>query len=959
MPLPGQINQIKIGVLCSRGSEHCHHQWDATATYLSARSERYQYKIIPLTFDNIDMAIAREEVDFILANPAYYVRMEAQYGITRIVSLKTKSASGLANEFGSVIFTRKSENNINQFTDLRGKSFFAVHKNAFGGWIMACRALKNNGVNPENFRQLVFTGSQDSVINAVKTGHADAGCVRTQIFEELALQGLINMNDFKFITDNNWSINQPFLSSTRLYPEWPLAKLAHVPDYLAKIVASRLLAMPSSHPAAYTARIGGWTVPFNYQPVHICLKELKLQPYEHYGNITLASLYQQFKYWILSIALLITTLITVAFKFGKLNARLISSQRKLSDSESKFKAISQSAHDGIIMINAEGLITYWNKAAELLFDYTNDEILGKTLHNIIVPMDQRNKAIKGLRSFKDSGKGPVLGKTIELHALNKQGRRFPVELSISAVKLGEEWHAIGILRDIEKRKKQEMALKTAKDQAESANKAKSIFLASMSHEIRTPMNAILGFTEIMQSQVDQPSIKHYLENIEASGKALLSLINDILDLSKIEAGKIEIQLQPVKLLNMFNEIVQIFSWKAESKTLSLKFNIDKDLPPVLMLDELRIRQILLNLVGNAVKFTEAGGIEINARQLEISKDQSTIKLLISINDTGIGIEYDHQKLIFDAFRQSPGQNETQYGGTGLGLAITKRLVKIMNGQITIQSKPNIGSTFAIELDDVKISSINTVPITKHALDLSHIQFSEATILVNDSLAVNRELISAYLKEFPFTIIESSNEQETISCINKFIPDCILMDIKISKLNGHGVMHHLKSDAALASIPIIALTTSIIKDSIETLSKAGFNSFLQKPVSKQDLILVLAQHISYLTRNNIKEIDPKKLSVNTRIGKELPQNIRNKLANDLTTQAMPIWNEIQKTFILDSIENLAGEISNISKTYKLQSLECYAETLAIQAGQFDIARLPETLKRLPEIIEYLSNEETMK
>lgn len=240
--------------------------------------------------------------------------------------------------------------------------------------------------------------------------------------------------------------------------------------------------------------------------------------------------------------------------------------------------------------------------------------------------------------------------------------------------------------------------------AEAANSAKSEFLANMSHEIRTPMNAILGLAELLDSLISDKKQKNYLETIKSSGKNLLTIINDILDLSKIEAGKMEIHYEPVNPYPLFHEIKDIFSLSISRKGLEFVMNIAPDIPESLLLDDIRLRQILFNLVGNAVKFTERGQIKLSARKVQHQNGPGTIDLLIAVEDTGIGIDPESHDKIFEAFRQQDGQSTKKYGGTGLGLTISRRLAEMMGGTISVQSRVNEGSTFEITLRGVLIAT---------------------------------------------------------------------------------------------------------------------------------------------------------------------------------------------------------------------------------------------------------------
>jgi signal transduction histidine kinase len=277
----------------------------------------------------------------------------------------------------------------------------------------------------------------------------------------------------------------------------------------------------------------------------------------------------------------------------------------------------------------------------------------------------------------------------------------------------------------------ERALTDARRDAEAAARAKSAFLANMSHEIRTPLNAVTGFSELLSSLVRDEKQQSYLSAIKSAGKNLLMLINDILDLSKIEAGKLDIHPSRVDLKTILAEIRHIFALQASRKDIQFIIHIEESLPPALQLDEIRLRQILLNIVGNAIKFTETGRIELIVQTVVGNPDKNLLELHISIKDTGIGIPQDELDFIFDTFRQRTGQNNARYGGTGLGLAICKKLVEMMNGRIIVDSVEGKGSTFTIILHDV-CACPDEMNVTEKNSSHENIRFEMSRVLVVDS-----------------------------------------------------------------------------------------------------------------------------------------------------------------------------------------------------------------------------------
>ncbi len=477
--------------------------------------------------------------------------------------------------------------------------------------------------------------------------------------------------------------------------------------------------------------------------------------------------------------------------------------------------------------------------------------------------------------------------------------------------------------------------------AEVANRAKSDFLANMSHEIRTPMNAILGFAEILEHQIADEKLKTYAGSIIAGGKTLMALINDILDLSKIEAGKMEIQPVSVNLPSLIEDIILIFSQKIKDKKLELKLHISSSLPEGLFLDELRVKQILFNLVGNAVKFTDKGYVRIDVREEYIK--ENIVNVIFMIEDTGIGIGEEHQTLIFEAFRQGIRQDHGKYGGTGLGLAITKRLVDIMGGEIFLVSNIGKGSTFTVILKHVTVTDM--VDIKVKSADLNFINFDNLLVLIVDDIMANRSLLKEFLTLHNINTIEAENGKEAIIMSKTHSPDLILMDMKMPVMNGYQATRLLKKDMKLKSIPVIALTASAMKEDEELIMKSGCDGYLTKPVTRMDLLNKLLHFFPC----NKKDVDTGEIVVCKDAITDDTKAILPEIVNILETEFMEKWNYGKKNFIVNRIMEFGREINNLSVKYSLSLLSDWSDRLFKYCEDFDRKGIEKVMASFPDLI----------
>ena len=486
-------------------------------------------------------------------------------------------------------------------------------------------------------------------------------------------------------------------------------------------------------------------------------------------------------------------------------------------------------------------------------------------------------------------------------------------------------------------------LEKSKDEAVNLAKQKSEFLANMSHEIRTPMNSVIGFAEILDKEIKNPVHKEYLESIKKGGQSLLRIINDILDLSKIEAGKLEIKNESINPTNLFLEIESIFHSKIISKNITFIVDIDKTIPKYIIIDNIRIRQILFNLIGNAIKFTEKGYIKLKVENVYKDNIKSKVDLIFSVEDTGIGIDKENLNNIFNAFEQQSNHDVAKYGGTGLGLAICTKLVHMMNGEISVQSEKTKGSIFTVKLRDIPVSSMED-EVKVERLYMSNIEFEKAQILVVDDVEENRKLVQASLKDYDINLIFAQNGQESIDKLKNVNVDLILMDLRMPVMDGYEATTIIKNNPKTKNIPVIALTASVMGKDLEKVSKYGFDGYLRKPVILDDLIEELTKYLNYNVKNqedNVKMneeiLDKNKLEI-----------VINKLQNELKNE----WIDIKDGGDFSLIEEFGKKLKELSKEQKIYILKDYSNELLKNIESFDIEKVDYLMNTYEDLIEKL-------
>lgn len=639
----------------------------------------------------------------------------------------------------------------------------------------------------------------------------------------------------------------------------------------------------------------------------------------------------------------------------------IKTRRLLEQSEEKSRLIMNASLNAIITINSAGTITFWNEQAEHLFGWKQEEVLGKTLTETIVPQRHKEGHNEGMKHFMATNEGPILNKQIELPALNKNGVEFLIEISITPIYLNDElsfcsfiqdiserknaeanlkkqeekyrniitnmnlglievdsneiitfanqsftnmsgfeaeeligknpsslfvsgeatgvveskkdlrkkgvsdiyqipvknkrgelrWWAIsaapnyddsgdfvgsvGIHLDITEQKELEIALGKEKEKAQESARAKEAFLSNMSHEIRTPLNAIIGFLRELNREDLTSTQKHYIANSTIASKHLLSIINNILDISKIEAGEMSVENENMVVKNSIDNVIAVLESKAHEKGIQLHSFISNQIHPILKGDSLRMEQILFNLIGNALKFTPKGTITVHC---EVKNDYTHSQdLRFIISDTGIGMDQNFINTIFKKFSQEDKTITRKFGGTGLGMSITHELVQLMNGTIEIESVKDKGTTITIDLNLLKgnTDSQEKDPNEANITDLLGISI----LLVEDN-EINRMVAQNSLSYYNCRVTEAVNGLEAIKILEKETFDIILMDLQMPEMDGIEATKIIRTVHQITT-PIIALTANAFKSELEKAKEAGMNDHIIKPFDEAIFIKIIAKH----------------------------------------------------------------------------------------------------------------------
>jgi PAS domain S-box-containing protein len=561
----------------------------------------------------------------------------------------------------------------------------------------------------------------------------------------------------------------------------------------------------------------------------------------------------EFEYLLLSLAglvslmglMLATSLFSVQRKAHVLRKQGIN----LAESQEQLRATVASALDAVIIADKDGKIIDWNDEAAACFGYSRDVAIGRCMSELIVPAGMRAAHEAGMKRYLAGGEPRVIGNRIEINALNAAGNEFPIELAVGSADTSGGPIFVAFARDISDRKAKQEELHQAAQQARAGEKAKSAFLAVMSHEMRTPLNGILGTLELMCDTPLNPRQRKLVETANMSGELLLDLINNVLDLSKMEADKLELRSERFDLRQMLEQLNEMLAPSLLEAGNGLTITLDDRISRTIETDPSRLRQALINLLSNATKFTTKGAISVDA-QLE-PDDGSTNKgmLRFSISDTGIGIPRHRLGELFEDFAQIDPSFRRRQSGTGLGLAITRRTIEAMGGKVGVSSTEGQGSTFwftiPVTLHDGPVAS-GTDAMGNGRFDGPKSPHLAGCILVAEDNFTNAMVVSDMLESEGHKVVHVKNGQEAVHAAREGTYNLVLMDISMPEMDGIEATLLIRENelkAGKPATPILALTANAMPEEVERFRKAGMDGCLTKPIRKQKLADAVQQSLA--------------------------------------------------------------------------------------------------------------------
>lgn len=866
---------VRFGVFAYLGYEQTKARYEPIIDYLNEAIPEIQVDIVMLDLDEFEQALAQQALDILTTNPTHFVLIRHRYPLSgAIATLVNLDAGGHpVSQLSGVIVTTPEHDEINELQDLPTRTIAVPSLSHMGGFRAQQFEILQAGIPWQlSEYRLLEAGSHHASIRALLNGEAEVAFIRSGILERLFKTGELAPGQIKVINPVPHH-NFQFLASTRLYPEWPVVALPHTDERVVRQIASALFSLEPDHPAAVAARIYGYTIPADYNMVESLARELKLPPFDSIEPIRIGDIWQAWRWQsvagLLIILLLLSMLMLLISMYGQLRRsreQLLRSSQQLAQRNLQLQTILDNIPGFVYQLKVDSQGNY-------RYEFVTEgvQLLGITPEQVLADasrlMDRIHKddtgwVHEGIQACKQ--KMTTWRGTFRMVDLT--GQVFWIECRERPQATAEGstiW--TGFAMDVTDRVEMQRKMVAAGEEAQKANQAKSEFLASMSHEIRTPMNGVIGMTQLLLDTSLTEEQAGYVEVMQSSGNALLNLINDILDISKIEAGRLELEFIEFSFDDWLKELLQVHAPLARQKGLRFFCSKPEDLPRTVCGDPNRLRQILTNLISNSLKFTTEGRIEFTVT--EISRNGHQIRVRLEVRDTGIGIPREMAKKLFNKFEQGDRSMNRIYGGSGLGLSIARQLVELMGGDIGFDSILGKGSTFWVELNlkapadqafCAKVSATqNRFRVDIHTSSMSEgsdrpsqirrfkydgrYEDEDIRVLVADDNAVNRRVASATLLRLGIRADVVSSGHEAIQKLATIPYDIVLMDIQMPMLDGFETTRAIRSPHSKSlnpDVPIIAMTAHTLDEHIDQCHQAGMNDHLGKPIQIHSLVATI-------------------------------------------------------------------------------------------------------------------------
>jgi signal transduction histidine kinase/CheY-like chemotaxis protein/ABC-type phosphate/phosphonate transport system substrate-binding protein len=826
-----------FGVFAYLGEENTRKQFEPIIEFLNARLKKERIELHVLDQERLYQWVDEKRLDFVTTNPTHYLVIRKKLHLSGPIATWVKLNNGQPlKQLAGVIITKSDRLDIKSLSHVRNKVIAIPGEEFMGGYRAQAYELYLAGIDlPKHAKELRVLGSHYAVIDAVINGEAEVGFIRDGVLERLANEGRLNPNDVKVLNAQLFE-GFPHRVSTRLYPEWPVFALPHVAEQVQRHLASALLALEPTDKLAIKAGVYGFSIPADYLGVEDLSRALRLPPFDELQPISLLDIWDQYTEWVITVLVLLTGLTFFLGMTSWLNLRLktaIDYSRDILESQSVMIIVN----NGVEIVDVSGGFFEFFSDYRTIRDFQRDyhcicdmfvkregylfnESRMEWIDFVLANQDQDHKAI-----IRYKGQDSVF----------KVDARFSKKSALYIATLTNITHQE--LMNEEIRKQKQAAIK--------ANQAKSEFLANMSHEIRTPMNGIIGMSELGLKTNSADKKNHFLNKVNESGRLLLGIINDILDFSKIEAGKLEINPQPFLFADLLEHIRSLFEPMAEKKGIVFHLQVDENLLKAYVGDELRIRQILTNLVSNAIKFTEQGEVRLRIVEVDgVYKGLGSKRCLrFSVLDTGVGMTPEQQRRLFQPFSQGDSSVTRQYGGTGLGLVICRQLLKAMGGtDIELNTAFGKGSSFSFQLSLVETTEQEYQSLINEATRY-HTQQSDLQgriLLVEDNL-INQEVAAEQLKLMGLIVTVADNGEMAVDKARRSHYDLILMDIQMPVMDGYLATQKIREFDV--NVPIIALTAAAMFEDREKAINIGMNDHLSKPIDNAMLYQTLSKWLS--------------------------------------------------------------------------------------------------------------------